>query len=706
MATDDEGNLIAGSGLSGVEISYAPSLALTPAGSPDPAAGAWIWQSTPSTVTSVLRATSRPGTVNTLPPATVKPNVSTGNQVLNNLIGLKANGAGRLPNQGSGVMVYNASSNKIGGATGTGNVIASNQGNGVTIMAQPGRPADGNTVEGNYIGTDKTGTITDPDGVPGSGDELGNQYNGVAIGNASSNTIGGTTTGARNVIAGNAQGILITDPDATQNKVIGNAIGTDVTGVITRLGNLGVGVAITNSAWQNSIGGTQSGEGNLIVYNGDRGVVIGSGNRNKVISNTIYNQNRPLDLGNDGFTPNDPGDADAGANNLQNSPVITGATGTMVTGTMSGITNTTFRLEFYSYQVCDPLKAVPGFGDGKNYLLSKDVQTGANGNAAFTVTLLSALPSGYYVAATATDPNGNTSEFSNRPFQLRASSPSFAPKRLHPRPILLYIDCPSQAALMSTCLGNLDLYVVANGDTSRPLKMDNDAGGLTNWANADLNANDVHYSLWYTPTQAMTYTLDLYVTSKTKGFAYALASDKLTLPANSAPRLAVLTDWRALWQEFHLTKAGSPAADSNGNLILDYYDAVERMRQYAAVYQGVVLDVRQDGYAADYDYQNDAQRALMPPKIDWLVSQLPEPKLYNIAIIGDDAVVPFYRYVDPLANDENRCWATFSHNVKTLVDSQASSHDRRALQHPRHPGAHRTQAGHLRGAHLCSATSR
>ena len=47
----------------------------------------------------------------------------------------------------------------------------------------------GNHIEGNYIGTDVTGTLA-----------LGNQYNGIAIESSSSNTIGGTTTGAGNVI--------------------------------------------------------------------------------------------------------------------------------------------------------------------------------------------------------------------------------------------------------------------------------------------------------------------------------------------------------------------------------------------------------------------------------------------------------------------------------------------------------------------------
>ncbi len=40
-----------------------------------------------------------------------------------------------------------------------------------------------------------------------------------------------------------------------------------------------------------------------------------------------------IDLGNDGFTPNDAGDADAGPNELLNFPVITGFTAGALTGT-------------------------------------------------------------------------------------------------------------------------------------------------------------------------------------------------------------------------------------------------------------------------------------------------------------------------------------------------------------------------------------
>src|SRR6266404_604308 len=55
----------------------------------------------------------------------------------------------------------------------------------------------GNTIQGNFIGTDPTGTIS-----------RGNNA-GVDIVNSPSNTIGGTTPTARNLISGNGTGIQI-----------------------------------------------------------------------------------------------------------------------------------------------------------------------------------------------------------------------------------------------------------------------------------------------------------------------------------------------------------------------------------------------------------------------------------------------------------------------------------------------------------------
>ena len=65
--------------------------------------------------------------------------------------------------------------------------------------------------------------------VDAAGYFLGNNNNGVEI-DGSSNTVGGTTSRARNVIAGNQQEGIRLNAGGDSSVVQGNYIGTDVTG--------------------------------------------------------------------------------------------------------------------------------------------------------------------------------------------------------------------------------------------------------------------------------------------------------------------------------------------------------------------------------------------------------------------------------------------------------------------------------------------
>jgi hypothetical protein len=167
----------------------------------------------------------------------------------------------------------------------------------------------GNVVQGNYIGTDVTGTH-----------DLANDI-GVFV-SGSDNTIGGTTAGARNLIAGNrgnpdldlTTGVSVS---GSGNLVQGNYIGTDVTGV-QALGN-DVGVFISGS--NNLVGGTTAEARNLISGNGTDGVGIG-GNGNLVQGNYIgTDPTGTVALGNGygvslGGSDNTIGGTTAGAGNL------------------------------------------------------------------------------------------------------------------------------------------------------------------------------------------------------------------------------------------------------------------------------------------------------------------------------------------------------------------------------------------------------
>ena len=335
----------------------------------------------------------------------------TGNVIEGNYIGVNAAGTAQLGNSSQGIRLT-GSGNTIGGtASGAGNVISGNFSGGIEIGGQM------TTVQGNFIGTNASGTAAIP-----------NSDRGIRVFNSPNNVIGGTLAGARNVISGNfAAGISIEESGSTGNVVQGNFIGTDVSGVVP-MPNSPEGFGVPNSSGgilinrgtNNLIGGSAAGAANTVAFNGGRAGVwvlslpntnVGVGNH--ISRNAIFgNLGLGIDLGPGGVTPNDAGDSDTDANNLQNFPIITSVNtaggSTTVNGTLGSTVSTNYELEFFANHGCH----VSGNGEGARFLGTANVATDANGNAAFGVTLPSALPAGQVVTATATDPFGNTSEFS------------------------------------------------------------------------------------------------------------------------------------------------------------------------------------------------------------------------------------------------------------------------------------------------------
>ena len=141
-----------------------------------------------------------------------------------------------------------------------------------------------------------------------------------------------------------------------------------------------------------------------------------------------------LDLGNGpgfaqgGFTPNDLGDADPGPNSNQNFPLIksvdVGASTTTVHGFLNSAASTQFTIDFYSNDGC--VGRPQDFLEGRTYLGADTVTTDGSGNVNFDTVLPVAIAAGDKITATATDPSGNTSEFSQR-FVLTSSPSSGAP---------------------------------------------------------------------------------------------------------------------------------------------------------------------------------------------------------------------------------------------------------------------------------------
>ncbi len=177
---------------------------------------------------------------------------STGSIIEGNYIGTDINGTAALGNSGGGVNILYGYNNLIGGTIPAARNVISGNGSGVILGLVSG-DSHVNSVQGNFIGTDVTGTA-----------DLGNQFSGVLAQRSFENRIGGTTTGARNIISGNiSRAIALEDNSGT--LVQGNLIGTDISGT-TALGNGSNGVQIIFGG-NHTIGGTVAAARNVISGN-------------------------------------------------------------------------------------------------------------------------------------------------------------------------------------------------------------------------------------------------------------------------------------------------------------------------------------------------------------------------------------------------------------------------------------------------------
>jgi hypothetical protein len=267
----------------------------------------------------------------------VKVETTGGNLIEGCFIGTDATSTAYLGNL-NGVFIDGASNNTIGGtATGARNVISGNSQAGVRIQ---GGPAIGNKVHGNFIGTDATGTL-----------DVGNSAFGVFI-TANNNLTGGTSAGAGNTISGNNQDGVLIFAGGAGNQVLGNFIGTDVSGTVA-LANNNTGVLMSNAP-SNTIGGTSPGARNVISGNGLYGVdVFSIGSTGNLVQGNFIGTNitgsAPIANSFDGVVIEDAagntiGGVSAGARNIisgnsgsgQNGVRIDGANGNQVLGNFIG----------------------------------------------------------------------------------------------------------------------------------------------------------------------------------------------------------------------------------------------------------------------------------------------------------------------------------------------------------------------------------
>ena len=258
------------------------------------------------------------------------------------------------------------------------------------------------TVQGNLIGVDATASYVISNGL------------GVFCGSTPPADIGGPSLNAGNVVGGSLYMGLFCAADVFQ----GNFIGTNATET-ARLGNGQAGV-VTGGIGA-TLGGLGPGEGNVIAHNGGvgpdaypGGVNLPNAGNLTIRGNRFYG-NYPVGiaLGLSPPNPADPGDVDSGPNGLQNAPVLTGidyGPPTVAHFILSSTPSTTFDVDFYANLECVARPAARP--EGEEIVGTMQATTNAAGLTTIDFQLPSPLVPGQGVTAIATDPAGNTSEFS------------------------------------------------------------------------------------------------------------------------------------------------------------------------------------------------------------------------------------------------------------------------------------------------------
>jgi len=366
------------------------------------------------------------------------------NTVFDNAIGTDPTGTFAVPNGGSGMHVQSgAFSNQI-----IGNLISGNAASGISSFGG----ANSNLYDDNTVGTNLAGSLAIP-----------NQHNGLSIFGDNGDVI------TNNLISGNLldgivssePGLIITDnligPDETGTQFIGNQVSAlrltsgghlIERNILAGSGNAGIGLrgAFSNVIIRNNAIGTDA-TGSIMIGQFRKGILIEIGPQSNIlidsnivagseakgievdginISGVTITQNSVFENGSLGidlrsgaialdFTPNDPGDADLGTNNLQNFPDIERAE-------INGSGNLTFDFLVDSDPGNSTYPLVVEFfiadadnQEGQTYLGTGAYLVGEAGNLTSIVlgnaVALGVIDTSQFVA-TATDAAGNTSEFS------------------------------------------------------------------------------------------------------------------------------------------------------------------------------------------------------------------------------------------------------------------------------------------------------
>jgi CSLREA domain-containing protein len=333
--------------------------------------------------------------------------ISPSNTIQGNYVDLDASGSHGIGNAVIGINVA-AGGNTVGGSgAGEGNFIGTWGTVGLQFAFGSGGAV---SAKGNFIGTDASGTVVLATGL----------YGLFIGGNTGTVTIGGSANGEGNLIHGAANGIYINGTATGGTPVIqGNHIGISLDGAHP-LPSAASGIIIGSDNSGGTIGGEGPGEGNVIAFSGANAITNAFAKDWSFLGNSIYNNGFGISLSESDTTAqplaNDTDDADTGPNNLQNYPVLSNdvilsKTSMHISGSLNSEASKKYRIEFFANAGCDG----SGHGQGKIFLplaVPLDVTTSPN-DVAFGPIALTVPADRHVITATATDPDGNTSEFSD-----------------------------------------------------------------------------------------------------------------------------------------------------------------------------------------------------------------------------------------------------------------------------------------------------
>jgi len=244
------------------------------------------------------------------------------------------------------------------GPLGQGNLISGDGAFGIGLWDEG---TSFNTIQGNFIGTDLSGTT-----------ERGGLRDGIHSNGASYNLV------VDNLIGGYETGVYLCCVSEGHNTVRGNYIGTNASGM-TDISNRQAGIAVDRSGF-NVVG-----PANVIAHNGGPGIAVNTAESvgNRITQNSVHdNGGRGIDLS-------------GGGNTELAAPILFEFN--LNAGTVTGWACANCIVEIFS--------------DNSNEGAVYEGQTTADNAGAFVFTKEAPF-AGPSLTATATDADGNTSQFS------------------------------------------------------------------------------------------------------------------------------------------------------------------------------------------------------------------------------------------------------------------------------------------------------